>query len=272
MKTNVVIGGSLDKKKKFGEYPTEIQKIMKIAKFKGLPVKIHGSASKKGQKYPSDYDLYTDLPKKLSARDTFAEIKKIISKIDKSKDHYLIEIKLQTPKEKIRWNPDDNFDFKEFEKYYDDANMIKFDFVIWLNDKFNIVDISYIFDKDKEKELKEKDFIDEIKRRIDEKNYFKALKRLSSYYSYNNDKKNYNEVNKILNSNLGKLYFIKSNLEAIELVDNYYDDPETLNKINRNLAKLNYPENININNEITKIEKIINKEAKAVLDKLKLPF
>lgn len=264
------------KKKKFGEYPYEIKKMFQLSKFKKYPVQIHGSASRANLKYYSDFDLYSNITKKYNTKEIYDELIKIIKKIDKSNDHYLIEIKVQQKDgEKKRFFATDEFTFNEFEKVFNEnTKMIKFDFIIYFNQKFIVVDIAYMFnvkdDKDEQDDKKD-ELKEEFERRIKDKEYYKSVKRLSSYYASQNDKKNYLKTVDFLNSPLGKLYENKANLEAIELVDKYYHSENLQKKINNNLKKLGYDENLNIKKEIKNLEDTLNKEAKQFIKDLPKP-
>ena len=103
---------------------------------------------------------------------------------------------------------------------------------------------------------------------IDEGNYYKALKRFFGIFKQVKDKKMLVKLSKFFNSENGQKYQIVSNLKAIKLLLENYDDDITKKKVILNLKDLHISPNIDdIDNIISDLEKQYNKNAKKIYDK-----
>jgi hypothetical protein len=227
-------------KKYLNDFPPKIKSLFKNLRFKKEPLEVIGSSSFKRQKYFGDFDIKNYILKKYSPKQIYDEINKILSYIlEKNNDIYFIELKLQKKNgDKIKYSIDDEFKFNDLEKFYKDLDFIKIDFIVFYENRFIEVSINYVFDTT----ITETKIIGELKKAIEEeakdKNYLKAIKRYLSYLITENKEANYDKIEKIitfLNSDVGQKYKILSNLKAIELLKENYDDTLTMGKAKINL-------------------------------------
>ena len=256
----------------------DYKKIESLLKYKDRQIFLKGSASDPTIIYYGDYDFFTTINKKESVETSFNEFKKIYNNIVEDKEALFIEFKIQTKKnEKIRWYNKEDFNIIEYEKVYKQIDFCKIDIVYRLNYKFMEASCIYKFelenaktdDKKKlDKDIKS-DIKSDIKELLKEKNYYKVLKREYLIYKIDGNNEKTTELKKIFNSELGKIYMDKSNLEAILLVLEHTDDKETILKVKQNLKLLGLEPNIkNIDNTIKKYKKILNAEAKKIYQDL----
>ena len=96
-------------------------------------------------------------------------------------------------------------------------------------------------------------------------NYYKSLKReFSMLLKTRNNEPRLIELSKFFNSHFGKLYVVYSNLEAIKLLKDNYDDKRAKKMIELNLKKLRVKED-KIDVVCRELKKLFNNEAKLYL-------
>jgi hypothetical protein len=245
-----------------------LKTLFKKLKFKRFPIILNGSASLKSQRYFSDYDLFSLIPVRHTAKQAFNEFGKILNDVLKTEDLYFVELKLQTKDgKKIKWLPDDTIKFKEFENDWANVDFVKIDLILRTQNRFIEVSIIYKFYDDSTKS--DKDAIDELKQDLEELEkegrYYKVLKRLFSIANIRGDKKTLKKLNRVFNSNLGALYQKISNLEAIEKLLQVYNDPTTKKKVEINLKDIKETSDISkIPTIIARDSVILNKSAKEI--------
>lgn len=266
--------------------PQSIYNLIKILKYEPYNINIKGTASLASQQYYSDLDLYSNILEKESSDIAYKKFYDIIKKSESFNDMYFIEFKIQNKKgDKLKYNNLDEFNKKDFDKFYKDIDFVKLDYVIRIGNKFIELSINYFFIKDdKEIEIDNESSFNEIitsldndmKDQIKEGNYFKALKRIFSVYNikFIKDKlensENYIFLSKFFNSQYGKLYAETGNLKAVKLLLEHYDDEETIKRALLNLKDLKVEPNLDKIDSLIKQNEIkYNKEAKKVLSKLK---
>lgn len=241
-------------------------------KFKRFPIVLKGSSSLKSQRYFSDYDLFSSIKGKYSSKVAFKEFSKILSRLFDTPDVYFTELKLQTKDgNKYKWFPFENFNGADFAKEWDSVDFVKLDCILRSNNRFIEVSIIYKFSVDK---LTKTDYVKELEDDIEglkkENKYYKILKRLFSIAKLNKNKELLLKLNSVFNSNLGALYQKISNLEAIKLLLTYYKDDITKKKAEINLKDIKEDSDLSqLNKNISKNSKILNKSAKEIYDKLK---
>jgi hypothetical protein len=122
----------------------------------------------------------------------------------------------------------------------------------WLNPK----------KKDVVKEI-EKDIIQELK----DKNYYKVIKRFFSIAKVKNDKPTGLLISEFLNNYTGDEYKLLSNLKAIKLLLENYDDPLIRQMIRANLVNDRITPKVDVVYRlIPKLQKKVNSEGKLFLD------
>jgi len=247
----------------------DIVPVLKALKYPNSNIKVIGTASLKSQKYPSDYDIITNVKDKDPER-VYNTFKKIISKTNKMPNVYFIELKIQgkTDNDKKKFFDNENIPKDEFIKQFNrGVEFIKIDYVVRFGNIFKDVSINYFFNT----ELTREDIFHILLTRMNndareyrkEGRYFKALKRIFNIYRYLRQKRSLVKLAKFFNSEFGRLYALSSNLKTIKLlVESGYRDADTRTKILINLKDLGIePDITKINNVIEKTDKIFNDRA-----------
>lgn len=252
--------------KKIGELSDDLKDIMNVFKFKNKRIKLNGSSSLKSQQYFGDIDLYT-LIGKPNLKD-FHYFQNIMLNFTNA-NLYFIELKIQLlngDKVKFKFRDAVKFDFKTFEKYYQQIEFIKIDFVLYTD--FTFIECSVIYDFGRKTVNLKASLEDDFKEFIKEGKYYKALKRLFNLYKL---EKNNNKVLKILsrffNSEYGLAYRNISNLEACLLVSSHYKSKFTGDRVNGFIRELGITNpKVYIKDNLKKI----NLVAKHLLEDLKV--
>lgn len=247
----------------------DIVPVLKALKYPNSNIKVIGTASLKSQKYPSDYDIITNVKDKDPER-VYNTFKKIISKTNKMPNVYFIELKIQgkTDNDKKKFFDNENIPKDEFIKQFNrGVEFIKIDYIVRFGNIFKDVSINYFFNT----ELTREDIFHILLTRMNndareyrkEGRYFKALKRIFNIYRYLRQKRSLVKLAKFFNSEFGRLYALSSNLKTIKLlVESGYRDADTRTKILINLKDLGIePDITKINNVIEKTDKIFNDRA-----------
>jgi hypothetical protein len=243
--------------------PQDFYPFVKILQYDKSPIKLLGSAGLASQQYYSDYDMMSVVSGETSCKKAYNTISSIIERAENNPNMYFIEFKLQTKKgRKIREVPED---LSKFCQYFRDVEFIKLDYIVRIQSTFVELSIIYSFSRGEE------DFKMSVKKDIrelyDEGKYYKVLKRIFSIVS--KEKKNVERDNKLVlltnffNSDIGKIYQDASNLRAIKLLLDNYEDEDTRRKAELNLKDLKLKLS-----DIGKLERSYNREAKKVLEEL----
>lgn len=242
--------------------PQDLYPYVKVLQYDKSPIKLLGSAGLASQQYYSDYDMLSVVDE-ISCKKAYSTISSIIEKAENNPNMYFIEFKLQTKKgRKIREVPED---LSKFCQYFRDIEFIKLDYIVRIQSRFVELSIIYSFSKGEEdfKMSVKKD----IKELYDEGKYYKVLKRIFSIVS--KEKKSAERDNKLVlltnffNSEVGKMYQDASNLRAIKLLLENYEDEDTRRKAELNLKDLKLKLS-----DVSKLERVYNREAKKVLEEL----
>lgn len=250
--------------------PQDLYSFIKLIQYDKYPIKLLGSAGTASQQYYSDYDLFSSIkssPKSCSK--VYNTIKEILDKTDQQPDMYFIEYKLQTKDgKKIRYLQD----MEEFCQSFKDIEFIKLDYVIRIDNRFMELSIIYSFASGKT------DFIKSVKADIDELyregKYYKVLKRLFSLLSKR--PKSIERDNKLVlltkffNSDIGRLYRDASNIKAIKLlIDSYNEDTAEKDEMEEDLLRRKIAQNLRDIGldikDLPKLERKYNKEALQIL-------
>lgn len=213
-----------------------------------------GSAGMASQQYFSDYDLYTTI-------DDFdlKKIENILKKTEDNPDMYLIEIKFQKGNRKIKFRTLEELKKREIEKIKWD--FVKIDYIVYTD--FRLIELSIIYDMNTPEDDLEKKLKKDIKEYKKEGMYYKALKRefslLNYRYKQNKDDKKLEkrllQLSKFFNSQFGKLYILYSNLDAIVLLKENYDDKDAKKRIEINLKDIGIKDQ-----DIYKMKAILKKQ------------
>ena len=218
-------------------YNYDIKNILIMLRFKNEPIKIVGSFVIEHIIYYSDIDIMSNIKQSYSSQEAYDEYCKILKNVLNTQNLYLIEIKIQTDNKKIRFYPDDQFNFIDFDKVYDDIDFVKFDLVAFIDNKFIEMSILYGYAKPPTRHVYIKSIEADMNQLIKEKSYFKALKRVFLISKLKNDIHITQTLIKFFNK-MGSKSNIYNNLKAIELVKTYYNDDFTNKRIDIYLKEL----------------------------------
>lgn len=257
------------RKKNLNSINANIRDIIAKLKFNGNPIKIKGSSTIQNLKYVNDYDLYCMIKDKPEEPDKFIdEINKIRYNVTTNTPTYFVSgIIFEDPEKKYRWNLDEKINMKKFKSLYKNAQFVKIDYITKDKDRFIGLDvIYYLKDQDTTDDTLRKTFREDMEKFMEEKKYFKVLKRLFGIYQVNKNEEGLKCLINYFNSDVGKKYELVNQLQSIQkLKDNKYLGDNTLLKksIDQNLKELNIK--INKAEELPKVienlEKDINKDA-----------
>ena len=255
----------LEEKRK---YDDNLLNVISSIRYDKYPIMLIGSGSLQSQKYYSDYDI-DNFIKKEEVKTAYEKFKQILENIKNNTNLYFIELKMQTlDNQKYKIQPNQQLSLKEFTKYYKNIEYVKIDLVNFSDNTFMEVSINYIINNSNSEKTTEeyiKGLQESIKELIDDKMYYKALKRYYNIFRAENKEKEQVKLTKFFNSDIGVYYRLKSNLEAINLVKEYYDDNLVNKRIEENLKVIN-----KYNLTLDKLNKYINDEGLKQLKKMKL--
>lgn len=284
---------------KLKNLPPLVKTMVSIIQIKDNPVTVIGSSTDLNMEYFNDYDASSTI-KKINETTLYRELKRVLKQTDELNDVYFIELKIQNGEtHKTKFHPKDNFSDETFKQLYSDATtLIKIDYVLYIDYNFIEFSINYNLGQNskltKEQSLLKTyhDLIEDYKQQVEDKNYFKALKRLYSAEKIFNvyeeelteehelnqalelrhlDIKTLNAIVKFINSDVGKLYREKSNLQTILLLLQYYKDDVTKQRAEEVLKKYHLRLDTNtINNRIDELDEKINAVSYAFIERYHL--
>jgi hypothetical protein len=259
-------------KKDSDEIDKELEPFFTTFHLPKVKANLKGSSLYKYLLYKSDFDLLCIVERTTPLTEFFIGLSSVLQKINLNPDMYLIELKYETKANlKVRMHPGDIISQQGLERYYDQIKFIKIDTVVRVRNKFYEISCIYHF-KDNIAQTPQdiiKQLEDDIVEFKEEHRYYKVLKRLFSISVLN---KNINMINfyiRVFNSELGKQYEKLCNLQAIQLLEQYYKDDSTREKINANLKLIHESNKGSIDTLIKRYSKVINNESKNIYDNLK---
>ena len=237
------------KKKTKEDFSNNLQNIFNLISISGH-YKIVGSASLKGIYYNSDIDL-NENDELDSYKKVYEKFKQIFEICKNNKDIFITDFKcgVDENNEPIRWSYKEIMNNSNKNKSFEDClkqkSMIKLDIVYLLNGNF--IEITEVYflkignntnynENELNSEEIKKNLQNELKNLINEKQYFKALKRIFSILLMEN--KNNILQNKLINffnSENGILYKANADLKIlISVIENNFRKPD-INDIKNNL-------------------------------------
>jgi hypothetical protein len=230
-----------------------------------LPTVI-GSFSLESQRNAGDIDLDIYIEGKIDHDYTEKQLLKIIKNIDDSQKMFFIELKIQYKDgKKIKFGADQIDSIKIPTQNFNNIEFMKIDTIIYYDGHFKEMSINYWLNPKQHDVVKEieKDIIQELK----EKNYYKVIKRFFSIAKVKNDKPRGKMISQFLNNYIGDEYKQLSNLKAIKLLLENYDDPLIRQMIRANLINDRIVPKVDVVYRlIPKIQKKVNIEGKIFLD------
>lgn len=231
------------------QYDNQISKVLfHLLKFNHALPKVMGSNSVNGLNNSLDYDLFTVV----KSHSSLEKLKKLVVKefvdmckqIKKNPDWYFIELMCGVDKDNnpLYWSLNDVMK-KEKDGYklidvLDEKSVIKIEMVIFVNGLFIPISNVYEFRKSDgtgiNREQETKDSVDslkvDVKKYYEKKNYMKCLKRILIISIVQKDNSMKEKILEILNTDISKIYFVKSELETVIAVLENYTDKMTLER------------------------------------------
>jgi len=243
---------------KISDYPEELQNYFHQMSISS-EFEIIGSSHYKNFLYSNDYDLNEyykakDTPQVLNKlHNNFLEM---FEEAQKNPNQYITDFKCgKIGEEPIRWN------YENLKNGYQKINnkkylftecllmdsTIKLDEVVFINGLASEITNNYflkIGSKGNSKKNTKNEIIKMLKQNyeecIEEKKYFKALKRKFSIYQIKHPNKISKTLLSILNSNSGRLYKVVNDLKLIILLLELKSRKPTMNMIINNLQSIKY--------------------------------
>jgi hypothetical protein len=264
----------LDKKTK-QSLPPKIRGIMKKLQIGTDEIYIKGTAGIASMRYFNDYDFYTVIDRNIGSKKLFNESLRIAKYIIDEKDLYFEKFVIQKKDgETINWVNEDDFNYKIFNNAYNDLVYVKFNFLIYMDERFIESSYDIYFEKVKTEKVIS-DLMESIKDLEKEKNYYKALKRKFTYYGLlKTDKgirspavdEKIRKLSLLFNSDFGELSRKAANLKALQIlpkIEGLTEDDKK--KILKNLKDLDVePKDKIIEQKIKNIDSTINNKVKKI--------
>lgn len=208
----------------------------------GTPIELLGTGSQQAQLYPSDIDLFSAV-KNVPVSDTaemYRHIKSVFDRAEDAGDMFFIEFKLQNVDgSKQKWY-DTTFDEGEFVDAATKVDFLKVDYVIFIRGLNLFTELSSIYSFSPMPPVRT--LVGKIGEDFGmyyrEGKVYKSLKRMYSIYKLQGKKEKLVQLSKLFNSGTGFKYSLSSNLKAIELLLEHYDDYDIQNMVKVNLTDL----------------------------------
>lgn len=206
------------------------------------PIELLGTGSQAAQLYPSDIDLFSAV-KDVAVTDTaemYRHIKSVFDRAEDAGDMFFIEFKLQNVDgSKQKWY-DTTFDEGEFVNAATKVDFLKVDYVIFIRGRNLFTELSSIYSFSPMPPVRT--LVNKIGEDFGmyyrEGKVYKALKRMYSIYKLKGKKEKLVELSTLFNSKTGFKYSLSSNLKAIELLLEHYDDYDIQRMVKVNLIDL----------------------------------
>nr|WPF46443.1 MAG: hypothetical protein [Lake Baikal virophage 2] len=206
------------------------------------PIELLGTGSQQVQLYPSDIDLFSSVKtvKQNDPTAMFRNMKAIFENAEEAGDMFFIEFKLQNlDGTKQKWF-DTDFDEAEFVAAATSVDFLKIDYVIFIRGPNLFTELSSIYSFSPMPSVRNlvgkigEDFGHYYK----EGKVYKSLKRMYSIYKLQGKKEKLVQLSKLFNSSTGFKYSLSSNLKAIELLLDHFNDYSIQNLVKANLKNL----------------------------------
>lgn len=236
-------------------------------------IEIIGSAKNTDIKYPSDIDLQESITTEQTFDDIYNFFVNIFKKAKEDKRIYIIDFKCGFHDGRpVRWNYENLLEGYQmigeykltFQQALSQMSTIKIDVISLERGRYVEYSNNYYFffekynhknKKDTDKKEVENALLRDFEQLMKEGKRYKALKRLYSYYRLKGIYRKKQQLEKLFNSDIGRISKMKSSLETIDLVLNQtFRRPEKKDIIN-NLKLIQYhlPD---YQNELNKIMKL----------------
>jgi len=244
----------------------ELLPFFKAVAFAGEKITVIGSFSLESQRNAGDIDLDIYIQGKIDYDFVQKEMLKIVKNLDENDKMFFIELKIQYKNgQKIKYGADKIDDIKIPSQNFSSVEYMKIDTIIYYDGNFKEMSINYWLNPKKKDVVKEieKDIILEL----NDKNYYKVIKRFFSIAKVKNDRPTGLLISEFLNNRTGEEYKLLSNLKAIKLLLENYDDPAIRQMVRVNLINDRIIPKVDvIYRLIPKLQKKVNSEGKNFLE------
>ena len=216
------------------------------------PIELLGTGSQQAQLYPSDIDLFSAVKNvDVDANDPaemYRHVQAVFDRAEDAGDMFFIEFKLQNVDgSKQKWYHTD-FDEGEFVAAATNVDFLKVDYVVFLrgNNLFTELSSIYSFSPMPAVRTLVRKIGADFAHYFQEGKVYKSLKRMYSIYKLQDKKEKLVRLSTLFNSKTGFKYSLSSNLKAIELLLEHYDDLAIQNLVKANLRNLKNTIGVNI--------------------------
>ncbi len=210
--------------------------VIKLLQF--YEIEIIGSAKNTNIKYPSDIDLQESISTDQTFDDIYNFFMNIFKKAKEDKRIYIIDFKCGFHDGRpVRWDYENLMkgfqmigEYKlTFQQALSQMSTIKIDVISLERGQFVEYSNNYYFffekynhknTKDKEKKEIENALLRDFQKLMTDGKIYKALKRLYSYYRLKGIVNKLTQLERLFNSDIGKVSKMKSSLETIDLIIN----------------------------------------------------
>jgi hypothetical protein len=247
-------------RKPISHFDNEVIMLMRLLRFKHNTIRINGSSTLRQLHYFADIDMFSQLKKQYDAQELLNGFKNILFKIKHNSKCYFLELKIQLKDgSKIKIFPNgEELELFHLKENLHQIDFVKIDIAYFLH--FRFIEVSCIYQVGAVKTNIIQSLQEDISKYFKEKKYFKMLKRYFNLFNLTGKTEKAKTLLDFFNSKFGFYYVILSNLEVIELLQEYYNDFLTQERINLNLKMFKIPKN-SLESEKQEIEKEVNKEA-----------
>jgi len=208
----------------------------------GTPIELLGTGSQAAQLYPSDIDLFSAV-KNVPVTDVaemYRHMKSVFDRAEDAGDMFFIEFKLQNVDgSKQKWYNTD-FDEGEFVDAATKVDFLKVDYVIFIRGLNLFTELSSIYSFSPMPPVRTlvHKIGEDFGMYYREGKVYKSLKRMYSIYKLQGKKEKLVELSTLFNSATGFKYSLSSNLKAIELLLEHFNDYDIQNMVRVNLRDL----------------------------------
>ena len=238
-------------KKPLESFQKDIQDTFRLLSYPNSKVEIMGT-SRASFKYASDIDMfdviYVHDDLKTFSKDISQFFKKMIRSINKDKDLYFVDFIATTDEDNQPKHWTRNEILKgDLSKIMTHKNVIKIDIAQYIDNRFvalsNWYEIRYPNGVGINAEKETRDTPQSLKQDMkkfyyEKQNYLKVLKRLFIIAQKDKNKKLLDKLIRIFESDLGKLYKLKSELDTMISVLENYNNKTTIERVKQSLQSI----------------------------------
>ncbi len=255
-------------------YPAqEIAHSVRLLRFGNTYPKLVGTGALASQLFPADYDLMVKISNIDSPLDIYKEFKRIITDITETDNLFFVEFKFQYyDGNKYKIYNLENFTQDNFVRNFNNVEYCKIDMIINIEGHFKEMSCNYIF-ANTPADLSAL-LLKDAQHYYEDGNYYKALKRIlvATKYKKPINRKLIVTITDFFNSEIGKLYLVKNEIDACIIFLSKYNSRVDLKSIKAFLSNIGMRDlSISKLDDLSKAYgELINKEALKFIEHYKL--